>query len=182
MKEVFNKELFKLKVDVIVIPSHGYVTLHGEHFADEGPAKKVKRKWKVYPSILGFMLKFHGNHVFQLTKSKKKEKRIGKYEVPWHILHMPIKPAGGIHKDTNVEKPWNTMLKRGEPIPGYKMKVSIELVEQSCKELNSLAKERKWKKIAIAKPQMRDSAWKKVRKILRKRLDSRYLLIVEEGK
>ena len=169
--------------DAIVVPSHGYITISGDAFTVDGPALDVSLKWDSYRKYLGRMVMMHGSHVYMITSEKKDKVRLGHYRLKSHLVHFPIQPVGGISKEVNVQAKFRAQYKQGFPVPGWAMKVDMDLVTQSAKELVELAKARKWKKVAIAQPEVSDDTWKKIRKKLRKYLkDAKFYLILRPKK
>lgn len=183
MKEEHTKDIFDYKhIDALVFPAHGYVLYTGELMILEGPSKKAKDKWGSYPSKLGHMIQMHGSHCFMLSKTKKKEIRFGVSKLKYHLVHFPIQPNGGISTELNVQSEYKTQYKKGFPVPGWAMRVDLDLVKQSCKEMSELAKVRHWKKVVIAQPAVSENTWKKMRKVMRKYLDKRFTVVMENLK
>lgn len=172
MKEVKGDIFRKTEGDAICIISNGYVKLNGEVYVEHGIQKEAAKRWPKYRKKLGHLMLMHGTHVIMLTNVKQ---RLGKIDLPYHVVNFPVKPSGGVSNKSNVAKQFRTVYTKGTPVPGWAMRTSMNLLKQSARELRSLSKARKWKKVYIQKPN--GVKWGVAKVILDRILDDRFYIV-----
>lgn len=139
--------LFEQKCDAVCITTNGYFTYKMEAVMGRGVALQASKKWPVIKRKLGYMLQTHGTHVFIVLKRSRKNDR------PYYVINFPVKPKSGKSKGRkNVTRRLQSRFKEGSWVPGWAMKASLKVIEQSARELVSLAKARGWHRVVLPKP------------------------------
>ena len=186
--------------DAICLATNGFVNSAGANVMGRGCAGEAKRRWPGIESVLGALLIEGENHVHVLTTDvdvfkldKGVECTPGQvlvtspwvdrdHDLPYHIVSFPTKLDTAAYFDL---LPGYQTPKRAEEganggvFPGWMAASNLALIEQSTKELVTIADERGWRNIVLPRPGCGagELSWDEVRPILSDLLDERFYTI-----
>lgn len=173
--------------DAICITTNGFVKRSGAAVMGAGVAKQAKERWRFIDYTLGQYINLFGNVVSVLTRGTEggiflvepewSDGRI-KDEVPYHILSFPAKPDYTICNEdkSNLVPRAKKMFKSGDRVPGFYSLAQLNIIEDSCKRLSSIADLFKWNKVVLPAPGCGNGGltWAQVFPILDKHLDEKF--------
>lgn len=176
MKLIYGN-LWDQQADAICITTNGFIKSNGECVMGRGCALEAAKRFKQLPSLLANAIKKRGNVVNPLGKFMNQ----GSSTV---ILSFPVKPDVKVTQDsTQIVAHMRDKLRPNAEgdyqIPGWACKASLDIIEQSCKQLVHVADTLNFKKVIVPRPGVGfgELQWGNVEPILSKYLDDRFHVI-----
>lgn len=161
-------DLFKINADVICITTNGFLKSNGEAVMGRGCAFTAKKKYPIFPKVLGNKIKSDGNRVFKIFTRDKRT-----------YVSFPVKPEYSISDGSNFVS-HSSGYPVGAKIPGFHCKADINIIIESAHQLVDLADANpQWKRILIPRPGCGNGElkWETVRNSLSEILDDRFIVV-----
>ena len=159
---------FATDCDALCITTNGFVKNNGQAVMGKGIAKNIQRYFPNIQQDLGELIRTKGNNVHII------------YNTEPNIISFPVKPISGISNGINHVSHLN--FKKGERVPGWEMKASLESIETSAYQLVELADNNPWNAIVLPRPGCGagELTWEQVEPVLANILDDRFKVITYE--
>lgn len=122
---------------VVCITTNGHRKKNGEAVMGRGTARQAVRRWPKLTKALGELIRRKGN-VVQLVHPR--------------LLAFPVKGIDGISDGTNVVAHKRRQFPSGSAVPGWALKVDLDIIRRSLAELAESREEYGWKQIYLPRP------------------------------
>ena len=155
--------------DALCITTNGYVNSGGKAVMGRGCAKEAVENFPGINARLGYKLRRYGNHVFLLVTHANFAS----------IVSFPVKPRFCTSSADNVVGHMRSIYPIGNSVPGWACVASLDIIEQSCKELSDMADAEGWGNIVLPRPGCGagELKWSDVEPVLAEYLDDRFSII-----
>lgn len=163
--QIIYGNAFTTDCDALCITTNGFVKNNGQAVMGRGIAKNIQRYFPNIQQDLGELIRTKGNNVHII------------YSTEPNILSFPVKPITGISNGTNYVS--HLSFKKGERVPGWAMKASLEIIETSAYQLVELADNNPWNTIVLPRPGCGagELSWEQIEPVLANILDDRFKVI-----
>jgi hypothetical protein len=121
----------------VCITTNGFVRSDGRAVMGRGTAAQASVRFPRLAKELGRTMLDDGNKVRLLRPG---------------LIAFPVKPVSDISDGQNVVKSQRNRYIRGSTVPGWAMKASLPLIEQSLKELAELQMWERWTQVYLPRP------------------------------
>jgi len=154
---------------IIVITTNGFVKANGECVMGRGCAYQAKRRYPKLPFQLGNYIRKYGNRVFNLgiqTDGKR-------------VISFPVKPEAVKFDGSNAVRHMRFRFRVGDIVPGWAAIADPSIIEESCKQLLTLADKLNLEEVFLPRPGCGagELPWATVKPILEKYLDDRFVIV-----
>ena len=121
----------------VCITTNGSIRNDGKAVMGRGTAAQAVVRFPALARNLGRAILRDGNRVRLLRPG---------------LVAFPVKPISGVSDGQNVVWSQRNRYIRGGRVPGWAMKASLPLIEQSLRELAALQDEHKWQQVYLPRP------------------------------
>ena len=160
--------------DAICITTNGFIKRNNEAVMGRGCAKQAADMFPRLKKSFGTKMRKEGNfpHVIYKTDT-------------YDLISFPVKPEAAMYGNgAHVIKRYKGKFKRKDIVPGWMCTAETDIIERSCKLLNTLVDFQEYKVIVLPRPGCGagELKWTNVKPILEKHLDNRFYCVTYRKK
>lgn len=169
------------QADAICITTNGSVKKNGRAVMGRGVAADARTRYPGVDAILASCIRLDGNRVNVLYPNITPH---GEYHPKkTALLSFPTKTDKASLKTEDdlkeVLPQYVPEVHIGSDAPGWMLRSSLEIIEQSCIQLREIADKNNWELLILPMPGCANGglAWNQVEPIVRNHLDSRFIIV-----